>query len=301
MNNINKIINKYACVPRRYTIKNDVTIIDTDGGPFVFKKKKRNNNVQEIYRYLKSRGFDYFPKLIASDEEYDVYEYLEDVDTPREQKAQDIIYLLSQLHNQTTYYKEMDIDEYKEIYEEVSYKLNNVNSYYNDLMSTIERKVYMSPSEYHLARNVSILYAILKRSQKELEDWYDMIKENPKKRMVAVHNNLDISHLIRNNNLYLLSWDKAKMDMPIYDLYQFYRHNALDYDFNELFNIYESAYPLQDEEKKLLYILISIPEKVEINNTEFQNCRKVRQVIDYIYKTVVLTEPYYTPNNTEEK
>jgi 2-iminoacetate synthase ThiH len=79
MTNINKIINKYACTPYRYTIKKDVTIIDTRDGHFVFKKRKGNSNVEEVYRYLKSRSFDYYPKLLNSDDEYYIYEYVEDV------------------------------------------------------------------------------------------------------------------------------------------------------------------------------------------------------------------------------
>ena len=92
-------------------------------------KDKSNDNIKSIYEYLSSRNFDYFPKLIVDNDKYDIYEYIEEVDNPIEQKAYDMIDLISLLHNKTTYYKEMDIDEYKEIYESVSNKISSRMNY----------------------------------------------------------------------------------------------------------------------------------------------------------------------------
>ena len=38
-----------------------------------------------------------------------MYEYIEDVNTPEEQKAIDLVSMMSLLHNKTTYYKEVPI------------------------------------------------------------------------------------------------------------------------------------------------------------------------------------------------
>jgi uncharacterized protein YerC len=148
MNNINKIKSKYAYNPYRYTIKNKVVIIDTDDGHFVFKEKDRNNNnIEELYKYLKSRNFEHYPRLINSDDDYNIYEYVEDIRTPREQKAQDIMNVLSHLHNKTTYYKEINVDDSKEIYESIISRLDDTYKFYNDLITKIEKNIYMSPSE----------------------------------------------------------------------------------------------------------------------------------------------------------
>ena len=117
MNSVRDIANRYAFIPKRYTIKKNATIIDTDDGHFVFKKRETDNDIEQLFKYLKSRNFLSFPNLIDKDERYDIYEYLEEVDTPREQKALDMMMIISNLHYKTTFYKDVDEDEYKAIYE----------------------------------------------------------------------------------------------------------------------------------------------------------------------------------------
>ncbi len=271
--------NVYRC-----TIKNKVNIIDTDRGCFVFKEKK-GNNIDNIYNYLKSRSFDYYPKLLKTNDTYNIYEYIENIDTPNEQKALDMIYILSMLHNKTTFYKEVDSDEYKIIYENLLYEIESINNYYNNVIEDIEKTIYMSPSQYLIARNISQIYLSLYYSRTELDKWYEQIKEKNKKRVVTLYNNLDIDHLIRNKDLYLVGWEKSKIDIPIYDFCNFYKKYALDFEFFDLLKEYENRYPLLADEKKLLFILINIPERMIFTNDEFENCKKAKNIVDYIYKT----------------
>ena len=251
-------------------------------------KDKSNDNIKSIYEYLSSRNYDYFPKLIVDNDKYDIYEYIEEVDNPIEQKAYDMIDLISLLHNKTTYYKEMDIDEYKEIYESVSYKINSRMNYYNNLMNMIEREMFMSPSHYLIARNISKIFGSLEYSKKNINEWYDLVKTKGKKRLVTLYNNTDLNHVIRNKDLYLLSWDKSKTGIPIYDIYNFYFKYYKVLDFKDLLKHYENRYPLLEEEKKLFNILISIPDEIDFKSNEMDNCKNVKKIIDYIYKSEVL-------------
>lgn len=251
-------------------------------------KDKSNDNIKSIYEYLSSRNFDYFPKLIVDNDKYDIYEYIEEVDNPIEQKAYDMIDLISLLHNKTTYYKEMDIDEYKEIYESVSYKINSRMNYYNNLMNMIEREMFMSPSHYLIARNISKIFGSLDYSKKNINEWYDLVKTKGKKRLVTLYNNIDLNHVIRNKDLYLLSWDKSKTGIPIYDIYNFYFKYYKVLDFKDLLKHYEARYPLLEEEKKLFNILISIPDEIDFKSNEMDNCKNAKKIIDYIYKSEVL-------------
>jgi uncharacterized protein YerC len=300
MNNIKDITSKYALIPYRYTIKKNATIIDADDGHFVFKKRETNNKNEVLFKYLRSRSFLSFPKLINRDDQYDIYEYIDDVDTPREQKALDMMYLLSLLHNKTTFYKNIDEDEYKAIYEDMIQKIDYMYNYYTDIITVIEKSVYMSPSDYLMARNISKVFNAIVFARREMERWYEIVKTKHKKRVVTLHNNLDLDHLLRNDDLYLLSWDKARQDMPFYDLLGFYQKYALEFDFDELFKLYESKYPLLEEEKILLFILMSIPPKIEYSNSEIDKCREARKILDYIYKTEMLIAPYYAVENKKE-
>jgi uncharacterized protein YerC len=300
MNNIKDILNRYALLPHRYTIKKNATIIDTDDGHFVFKKRDIDNKMEELFKYLKSRNFLAIPNLINRDDAYDVYEYIDDVDTPREQKALDMMSVIATLHYKTTYFKDADEDDFKAIYEDIVKQIDYINNYYTDVITMIETNVYMSPSEYLIARNISKVFNAITFCKREIDEWYELVKDKHKKRVVTLHNNLDLDHLVRNQDLFLLSWDKSRQDMPIFDLINFYKHYALELDFAELFNLYESKYKLLDEERKLFFILISIPDKITYGKSEMESCSTARKLLDYIFKTEQLLTPYYTPNNSDE-
>lgn len=285
MKRIKEIFNE--CYINKVTKKGKCLIADIDNKKLVIKEKN-NHNIKETYDYLSSRSFDYYPKIIIDNDKYNVYEYIKETNTPIEQKAIDMMTLLSLLHNKTTFYKEMDINEYKEIFENISEKIEYTKNYYNNLMNVIETHVFMSPSEYLIARNISKIIGALNYSKKSIEEWYDAVKTIAKKRVVLLYNNIDINHVIRDKDLYLINWENSTHGIPIYDLYKFYMKYALYFDFEDLFNYYESKYPLLDEEKKLFYVLISIPEIIKFTNDEINNCRNSKNMIDLIYKTEVL-------------
>lgn len=265
----------------KYTIKGNATIVNTPLGQFVLKKSKGNN----IYNYLTSRNFDYFPKIIDMDDNSIMFEYLDDISYDQSQRAFDIIHLIALLHSKTTYYKEIDYDEYKTIYENTKEKIDYIGNYYEDIIKIIESRIYMSPSEYLIARNISKIFECINYCKYELESWYELIKDKKRKRVVTLHNNLKLDNLIKNKGTYLISWDNSKVDLPIYDFVNFYDKYSLDFDFSILLEEYERLFPLLEEEKKLMYVLISIPKKVEFNTNEYNMVRCVRNFLDRIYKT----------------
>lgn len=303
MHEINELLKKYNIHPKKYK-KNKKTIhIETEEGKYVVKEKTKDN--QYIYDYLKTRNFNYIPKIITQQEDnYQITSFIEQYALPEEQKIIDLILLVSLLHNKTTHYKEIIEDEINEIYEDLNNNIEYLYSYYNDLMTIIESKVYMSPCEYLIARNISKIYETLYFSKEELEKWYKIVKGNKKQRYTVLHNNLELDHFIINDNKYLISWDKAKIGIPIFDIYKLYKKHALDFEFNEIFKIYEKNYPLKEEERKLLFILISIPPKIEMKESEYENTKEARKKIDYVFKTQLFISPYYSdkrPENNSNK
>ncbi len=287
-----RVLKKYNICPLGYEKKNNVVLVNTKDRKYVLKK--RNSDVNKIFRYLTTRSFNYYPYIYDEDEDYDIYEYLDNYDISKEEKASDLINLVSLLHTKTTHYRNVDIDDYKVIYEEIDNKLNDLLEYYTSLNDYIDGEIFMSPSRYLLARNISKIYALIDYLKQELTSWYSLIKDSDKQRIVLVHNNLELDHLIRNDNSYLISWDNAKFDIPIYDLYKFYKKNYNDVDFSILLEEYEKRYPLSLEEKKLLFILVSLPDKIEFTNNDYENTLNVNKMLDYIYKTDKLISPYYS-------
>lgn len=269
-------------------MKKGKCIIANVDGENVVIKEKGNHNTLETYKYLSSRNFNYFPIIKREKNNYNVYEYIEDADISIDQKAFDMMHLLSLLHNKTTFYKEMDMIEYKEIFEDLTDKINTTYNFYTNLITLIESHIFMSPSEYLIARNISKIFGALEYSKRNLEEWYNIIKNTAKKRVVLLYNNIDINHILRNKDIYLINWEKSKLGIPIYDIYNFYLKYSFHFDFAHLLEFYESRYPLLKEEKLLFYIMISIPDMLYFNDTEINNCKKAKNIIDFIYRTEVL-------------
>ena len=299
MRNIRHILDKYELHPTRYQVKGKVTFVDTDRGQFAMKEMEHDQ--EEIWNYLRSRNFLYYPEIIRYEDNILVTKKEQDIAMPREQKAADLTDLMALLHHKTTHYKEVDINDYKELYEDISNNIFYLQTYYDDMMSVIESHVVMSPSEYLLARNITLVYSALAFAKDALEKWYDMIKDKRKQRMVVLHNHLELSHFIRNQNAYLTSWDKAKFGIPIFDFYKFYKKHGLEFEFDELLKRYERAYPLLEEERLLLFILIALPDKIEWDDSEYVMCQKVSNMIDMMYKTEQFISPYNTENRKQEQ
>lgn len=286
MNKIKKVLNKYNLKPKKIEYRGKTVLIGTDTNKYVLKEIKNKS----IYKYLNSRNFNYYPNHISDNtDDYEVVEFLEEIETPTEQKMIDLIETVSLLHYKTTYYKEIDESTYKEIYEDLNNNIDYLSGYYNDIISIIETRVFMSPSEYLLARNISLVFKLLIKNKMDLDKWYELAKKETKQRVVIIHNNLSLDHFIKNDSNYLISWDKSKIGMPIFDLYKLYNNHILDFDFEEILTKYESSYPLLEIEKKLLLILISIPKKLEFNNTEYVNTLYVNDEVTRLNKTINLS------------
>lgn len=297
MNKINEALRKHSLVANRYEKLGKATIITTNQGRYVYKD---NNLNYSIINYLKSRNFDYFPRLLSDTREnYQMSEYIEDFNVPKEQKILDLIHLVALLHSKTTHYKEVDINDYESLYEDLDGNITFLYAHYTDLITIIESKVYMSPSEALLARNINKIYETIDNTKRRLELWHDLIKEKRKQRNVVLHNNLKLDHFIRNNNSYLISWDKAKIGSPVFDIYKLYKNHELDFDFSEILFEYERHYPLMKDERELFYILISLPEIIEFNDNEYNMCRKISNTIDKIYKAENITSPKEFENRDE--
>lgn len=270
------------------------TIITAGNKKYAMKK---NNRKADSFDYLQTRNFNNFPKVYSKlHDEIELMDYIEESQTPKEQKLQDLVYLDSMLHTKTTFYKDVDDDYIKKIYEQIIEKQNTMYRYYSELHNMIELEVYMSPANYLLIRNISIIYLALNESRKYIDKWYSIVTESHKVRYAYIHGNLEESHLIEGNNLYFISWDRSRIDLPIYDIETFYRKSFIDIGIREILEIYESKYPLKKEEKYLLIALLLIPEKIDITIKEYYKVKKVTNLILYLDKTLSFLE--YNSNKT---
>lgn len=285
--------------PYRYTIKGKATVLQTTTGDFIIKEKKKN--MGELFNYLIHRQFDNFPSLIdESRKDVNVYEYIEGIRLPNDQKCEDLIILLAALHNRTSYFKEVSIDTFKEIYENINNNINYLENYFNIKYEMYFSEIYMSPSHYVFMRNYSKIMASLAFAKEQLDDWFELIKNETKIRVSIVHNNLELDHFIKSDKDYFISWDNAKIDTPILDFVHLYKKEYAKCNFEIVLQKYLNLFPLLEYEKKLLFILIALPDEVKLINNEFNDTKEMEKLFDYVFKTEKLIRPYYTSDEEEK-
>lgn len=292
MRELKDILRKNNIKASSYLKKGRSIIVSTLDKRYVIKPK---NNQNDIFEYLDNRNFNYYPKIFNKDSDYEVMEYIEEVSIPREQKMNDLIHLISLLHTKTTFYKEVDEADYKTLYEDLLNNCEYLFEYYTDLITIIESKIYMSPSEYLLALNITLIFDSIEYCKNKINEWYSMVKDKEKTnkmRVSVIHNNLSLDHYLKSDNDYLISWNKSKIDIPIFDLYKLYIHNVSEFDFIEILKLYEKDYPLKDYELLLLYILISMPAKLEFKDNNYDDCLSIQKEIDKLIKTSSLINNY---------
>ena len=262
---------------------------------YIYKQMTRKS---DLYDYLLTRNFNYFPKSYSKvGDEIELMDYINSKDIPKEQRLEDLIYITSILHLNTSFDKVIDIDKIKEIYENTTQKLEYINKYYLDKQNEIEEEIYMSPSNYLLIRNISTLYKSIDLSKYYLDKWYSIVKDNTNIRYSFIHGNLKDNNILEDDNIYLISWDKSRIDFPIIDLEILYKNNYLDINIDTILSIYQKKYKLKEEEIFLLFSYLLIPSVIKENSSDYLKTKDVSNIILYFDKTYNLLKNYSKESN----
>ena len=255
--------------PYRYTIKGKATVLETTSGMFLIKEKQKD--MGKLFDYLIHRHFDNFPNII-------------------DESRKDV--------NKTSYFKEVSEDKYKEIYENIKGNIAYLKNFFLVKYEMYFSEIYMSPSHYLFMRNFWKVDAALDFAENELDEWYNLVKEENKIRVSIVHNNLELDHFIKSDKDYFISWDNAKIDTPVLDFVNLYKKEYEKCNFEIVLKKYINEFPLLEYEKKLLFILLTLPPTIKESSDEFTNTKQMRKLFDYVFKTENLIRPYYA--NDEE-
>ena len=272
---------------KKITLKGNVKIIESNDDRYVIKRKK--DSLSSLFKYLSSRSFENYPRKLFESINYDVYEYIEDIEQPFEQKILDIVKLVSVLHSKTTFYKTIDSDEYKDLYESIVNRIDYLYDYYNNIVVLFEKEEFMSPAVYLMLRNISLVFQTLNFCKTNINKWYEIINEKKRVRIVQLHNNLNVDHYMKNKYSYFISWEKSKRDLPIYDLLHLF---DLYYYQVDIIHIYEMNYPLLEEEKNLLFVMISLPDKIIFDDQEYLQTIKVKRFYDKLKSANIVVSDY---------
>lgn len=286
MNNLYEILEMHHIHPLSYLKKKNVYIVHTKDKSYVIKLNTSN---YDIYKYLISHGFNFFPQNYNyKSDTYDLSLYIENDEEKEEQKITDLMEIIAILHKKTTYKRCLDLDEIKEIYENLKTKIQNSRNYYVKLNNEIDKEIFFSPSMYLLVRNISLIYYMLNYSEHEIDEWYQRVAKEKSIRVSLLHNNIDLEHLIVQENRYLISWDKASFDFPINDIQMFFNKYYKLINLSDMLNLYCRINPLSELEKKLLLVKLSIPSIIELSLNTYDDTIKINNMIYFLNKVYEL-------------
>ena len=248
-------------------------IIKENDNIYVIKSKEKELN--KLFKYLDKKGFTNHPNIIEEDDKEIKYEYIEkDVI----ENSDEEIKIIANLHQKTTQNKKISKRKHKDIYEKLISNIDYLKEYYEKVIRSIDEKTYMSPEEYHLARNYTLIYNALLSSEKDTNTWYKQVQDKSTERVSIVHNNLKEDNFHKGEKTILLSWEKYIIDSPALELYKYLR-NKSDNIANYL-NEYNSINELSKEEKLLLKILLETPSKYEKTNNNIENIRLLKDIFN---------------------
>lgn len=270
-----------------------IAIFDNE---YVIKEEK---DLKDLENYLSSRDYHGFISILERDGEKNKYPYIKNFSLNSDQLASDVAVSLALLHNKTSYNKEVNHDKHKKIYDDLLGYINYLSEKYKSIISKIEYTDFPSPSEILYLSNYTKLTECLGFCKRELENWYNLVKNKSKERVSLIHGNVRLDHAIYNDRLYLTSWRNARFESPIADLIDFYHNEWNNIEFSNVLDKYFDKCNLLPEEKKLFIINISLPIEQTFKKDELSNVIVIRELFDYLYKTEHLIRPYYTIENKE--
>ena len=262
---MNEIINKYLTDIKKITYKKDYSIIETSTNKKYIIIKKRKNK-EKLYDYLTSINYNLYKKPLNINDKYEIFS----LDNLEEES---ITNALITLHYLTEEFRECSKDDLKKIKEKIMFNLDKCYKYYLNLQDEIENMSFPPPDKYLLINNISQIYKLLEVSKYRL----DNLELNSLREVILI-NNFD-NNIFKN----IIDFNYYSKDVFVYDLEKLYKK---DYkNFKDVLKKYNDKLKISKEEWNLLSILISIPEEVTLENNHYNDCIKIRNLINYVNYT----------------
>jgi len=285
--------------PYKYTIKGNVKILNCNDKDIVLKRKC--NILHNRFQYLDSRGFsNYVPLIDSSRSNYDIFPYIYENKIPYEQKGNDLARVVAIMHAKTCYNKDIDESVYDNIYTNITNNCDYLIDYYSRLYDDLFPLKYHKPHEIIFIDSYSKINNTISFCKSEIEKWYTLVSEKRNQRVTLIHNNLKLDHFLKGSDDYLISFDNSRFDTPVIDLVKLYKEEYDKLDFSELLNNYLYHFSYNEDELKLFFVLITIPDEICFKEDNYKNVELITNLINYINKTESLVWPYYSNNKEIE-
>jgi len=251
-----------------------------------------NNNIDMIIEKLTVLKIDsfLFPLINIQGEyvsQYNnnyfiVYEWLkEEKVVLKDLKIKFFLDQLASLHNKTFYTLKVNENFFKDTYEYIGNKIDEVELKLENYMNTIEREDYKSPSQWLFLLNYPLYLESINKANKALEKFKEMSYSKNTIRMAFTYKNFNYQHIFLKEQK-IIGIECMELSPPIYDI--FYSLSTLDdisVDMKNYYEKYFKTFVLDDYEKEWLYSLLYIP-KIEITNNEVTNIINISSSLSYL-------------------
>ncbi len=294
---MNDFLSKLNIKPYKYKYINKALIIYSDN-IYVLKKNSYKNR---IYKYLDSTDFKNYIKPIKENENFYLYNFLNDNSIDDNDKSLNLINELSNLHSNTISFKELNLDRLKEIKETYENKIDYLYKYYNNLEDSYNKDSLYSPSTYLFLRNVSKIYYNLDFSKNLIKIFYDKASKNNKYKECLILGKVRLDNFINNK---FTNFDHSLIKSPLYDLIDFYKEYYDKVSFNELYKVYKENLKLNRLEELFFMLSISVPYKITFKGDNYVDTLIVHKLINYIditKKFIISNNKIYLENNNDKE
>lgn len=211
-----------------------------------------------------------------------VYDWIKEEKTVlKDLKLKFFLEELAKLHNNTFYTLKVNEIFFKDTYEYIGKKIDEIESKIESYMETILKLDYKSPSNWLFLLNYPLYIDAIDKANKSLERFKELSYNKSSIRMAFTYKKFSYQHIFLKEQK-IIGIDSIELSPPIYDI--FYSISTLDdisVDIKDYYEKYFSTFILDEYEKEWLFALLYIP-KIEINSDEIKNIINISTSLNYI-------------------
>lgn len=128
-----------------------------------------------------------------------------------------------------------------------------------EYVERFEQNRFMSPFELQVCTHFHVLNRTLSELDRNIEQFCNIMDDKGEWNYSLCHGNLDVSHVLKENQSYLINWENALFDNATVDLSRFFNHHVRHKYHSsdklmEYLSTYISGNPLNQQEAYLLAI-----------------------------------------------
>lgn len=264
-----------------------------DQNQFYYLKICNDIHLEEVIDYISSIHLECFVDVIKN--KYDNYitkyndhyfylmkELIHSTSHLKELKIKHYFEMLAYIHTHSCYNLKVNQEYFKQVYNDTLKIINERIYYYDDLMSKYEVLKYKSPSQWLFVLNYQRIIKSLKEAVFYLKKYMICVENKNSIRVSLIYKHFHYEHIFLKNKK-LISLDRMKIDLPIYDIYDIYqRLPDILFDLDCFSDSYLKIMNLNDDEVLLLSTLLKIIPVIYLENDEINNIIKLSRLLYYI-------------------